>query len=117
MKLVDRRTGVEVVDTAECLRLIASEEVGRLAVVSGGQPHVIPVNYVVDGDTIVFRSADGTKLRAALEGSVAFEVDHFDRPGRGGWSVVVHGRGEEITAAAPPAEVARASALGVDPWA
>src|SRR4051812_40764712 len=117
MKLVDRRTGVEVVDTAECLRLIASEEVGRLAVVSGGQPHVIPVNYVVDGDTIVFRSADGTKLQAALEGPVAFEVDHFDRAGRGGWSVVVHGRAEVVTAAAPPADAARLIGLAPEPWA
>jgi nitroimidazol reductase NimA-like FMN-containing flavoprotein (pyridoxamine 5'-phosphate oxidase superfamily) len=117
MKLVDRRTGVEVIDSAECLQLLASEEVGRLAVVTGGQPHVIPVNYVVEGDTVIFRSADGTKLRGALEGPVAFEVDRFDRAGRGGWSVVVHGRAEEITATDPSADVARAAAVVPEPWA
>jgi uncharacterized protein len=64
-RMLDARTGLEVIDPDECRRLLAGDEIGRLAVADGGAPTVVPVNYVVDGDAVVFRTAPGTKLAKA----------------------------------------------------
>ena len=82
---------LEVLAAAQCLELLATEEVGRLGVVVAGRPEIFPVNYVLDGNGILFRTAPGTKLDAATGNAVVFEVDHLDRATRAGWSVVVHG--------------------------
>ena len=69
-----------------------------LAVVIGGQPHILPLNYAADQDgVIVFRTADLTAATEAALANVAFEIDEIDLARRQGWSVVVHGFGREIT--------------------
>ena len=93
----DPRAGVEVLAASECRRLLATEQIGRLGVVIEGRPDIFPVNYTVDGDGILFRTADGSKLEGALHGPVVFEVDHLHPESRTGWSVVVHGRAERYT--------------------
>lgn len=114
---VDPKTGIEVLEPEECLRLLRSEEVGRLAVVVGGFPAIFPVNYVVDGDRVVFRTDAGTKLDGATRGgSVVFEVDHLDPNTRSGWSVILNGRADEITKFDSPAVRERASRLALYPW-
>lgn len=117
MPATDRRTGIEVIDRDECLALARAEAVGRLAVVDHGRPHVVPVNFVLDGEDVVFRSFPGTKLDRLARGPVCFEVDRIDTARRSGWSVVMHGRGEEVTRWDPAALRDRLSQLGVDPWA
>ena len=113
---LDARTGLEVIDPDECRRLLAADEVGRLALIDGGTPSVFPINYVVDGDAVVFRTAPGTKLSAGPRRRVAFEIDDFDRSRRTGWSVVVTGRLEEVTAY-DAATLQRVTRLPVEPWA
>jgi nitroimidazol reductase NimA-like FMN-containing flavoprotein (pyridoxamine 5'-phosphate oxidase superfamily) len=90
---------LDELDESECRRLLATKDVGRLAVVADGQPLVVPVNYVLDGDDIVFRSDPGTKLAHSSLDKVAFEVDELDPAVREGWSVLVRGVGREITSA------------------
>lgn len=100
MRLVDNRTGLEVVSRDDCLRLLAQNrsQVGRLALVDGLHPVIFPVNYVLHGEDIVFRTAAGTKLDGALHGAnVAFEVDDLDEEHHVGWSVLVKGRAELVT--------------------
>lgn len=116
MKNVDARTGLEWMDRDECLRLLATDVVGRLAVVSGGSPAIFPVNYVLDDETIVFRTDEGTKLRAAERAPACFEVDDIDREHRAGWSVVATGRLEEVTRY-DSSTLDRIHRLPVDPWA
>ena len=116
MNLTDPRTGLEVIDRDECLRLLAGDEIGRLATVAGSTPVVMPVNYALDGETVVIRTAPGTKLDQAGRRRAAFEIDEFDRARRTGWSVVVTGRLEELTRY-DGAPFDRARALGIDPWA
>jgi len=85
MRLIDGRTGIEVMDRDECLQMLRAENVGRVAVVDAGHPVIFPVNYAVDGETLVFRTAEGTKLDASLRGGpVSFEVDDTDRHTRTG---------------------------------
>lgn len=80
-----------------CWQLLRSAEVGRLAVCSDGIPDILPVNFVVDQGTIVFRTAAGTKLSAARRyPRVAFEVDGYDTEADQAWSVVIKGRATEI---------------------
>jgi uncharacterized protein len=116
MRLIDRRTGIELLERAECLERLAADVVGRLAIVVGGSPVVMPVNYAMDGESVVFRTAPGTKLDAAGRGDACFEIDGFDRSNRTGWSVAVTGRLEEVTAH-DAALLDRVSRLPVDPWA
>ena len=112
----DSRQHDEELDQHDCLMLLASQEVGRVAVVDGEQPLIFPVNYQVDGNTVVFRTDPGTKLQTAALRRVAFEVDDFDAQSRKGWSVLVRGVGQEITTAIDPRSE-RMRTLPVQPWA
>jgi uncharacterized protein len=87
------RHGLEVLPLAQCLSLLRSRPLGRLAYQEAGTPTVVPVNHLVDGSSIVLRSMEGGKLDQAIVGApVAFQLDDHD-PTRGtGWSVLVRGR-------------------------
>ncbi|MEZ5218401.1 MAG: pyridoxamine 5'-phosphate oxidase family protein [Ilumatobacteraceae bacterium] len=91
------RSGMEVLDAAECWKLLAEAQVGRLAVAILDHPDIFPINHVVDDHSIVFRTAEGTKLAAAVLGrGVAFEVDGYDAESGQAWSVVLKGWATEI---------------------
>lgn len=90
-------SGVTALSEDECWRLLKTAEVGRLAVVLTEEPEIFPVNYVVDGRTVVFRTAEGTKLFAVTASSlVAFESDGYDADSDEAWSVVVKGTAERL---------------------
>jgi len=104
-------------DRVECECLLASHQVGRLAVVEDGKPHIVPLNYATPGGgVIVFRTDPGTILTKASLRDVAFEVDEIDAQARLGWSVVVHGFGRDI-ADAIDQESVRLRALPLATWA
>jgi uncharacterized protein len=88
----DALYGNKHLSSAECWEAIRGAEVGRLGVIIDGHPEIFPVNYTVDGETVVFRTGEGTKLDGALSGNpVVFEVDGYD-PGTGrAWSAVLKG--------------------------
>jgi uncharacterized protein len=117
MKIVDDRTGIERLSREDCVALLATQDVGRLVVVDGGRPLIFPVNYALDGDAVVFRTASGTKLWASAGAPVAFEVDDIDREAREGWSVILHGVAQEVTAFDGADLQARVWGLPVEPWA
>jgi nitroimidazol reductase NimA-like FMN-containing flavoprotein (pyridoxamine 5'-phosphate oxidase superfamily) len=110
---VDRRTGLEVLDRDECLRLFGRSGLGRLAVVIDGRPLVFPVNFALDGDAIVLRTGAGTKLYGARSGPVAFECDGTDGVYHTGWSVLATGSADEVR---DDAEVARMERLPLGVW-
>jgi nitroimidazol reductase NimA-like FMN-containing flavoprotein (pyridoxamine 5'-phosphate oxidase superfamily) len=92
--------GLEILDPADCLRLMETVPIGRLVFTEGGLPTVRPVNFVVDGETVVFCTADGDKYRAAERGDVvAFETDSIDAGQQTGWTVTVVGRLSQLTEA------------------
>ncbi|HEV7205468.1 MAG TPA: pyridoxamine 5'-phosphate oxidase family protein [Jatrophihabitans sp.] len=100
-------------DRSECLHLLAGQEVGRLAIAIAGHPDVFPINYVLDGESIVFCTAEGTKFAAIfISDSVAFETDAFDEVTGDAWSVVVQARAEEI----PMHDVVDDTAFPLYPW-
>lgn len=77
----------------DCFVLLRTVEVGRVAVARADRaPLVVPVNFTVDGDAVVFRTDSGTKLQAVTTGPIAFEADNIDSFRRQGWSVLLEGR-------------------------
>jgi uncharacterized protein len=112
----DRRGILLELSEDECLALLARKAVGRLAVVAEDQPYIFPVNYLLDGSHVLFRTDPGLKLSHASLQHVAFEVDDVDPVGREGWSVHVTGTAEEISEAIDD-EALRERALPVQPWA
>ena len=101
----------------QCLELLADQVVGRLAVVVNGRAEIFPINYVLDGDAVVFKTNTGTKLWGTTQGEVAFEVDMVHAPSRTGWSVVVHGVAQEITDVDRPDLLERLHSLPLGVWA
>lgn len=91
------RDGLEVLDRAECLRLLEGRIVGRIAGTFGALPVVVPVRYAMDGESIVLETGRSTTLGFATAGAVvAFEVDNLHEHGHSGWTVMVTGVAEEI---------------------
>jgi nitroimidazol reductase NimA-like FMN-containing flavoprotein (pyridoxamine 5'-phosphate oxidase superfamily) len=108
----DREPVAELEELArdECLALLAAHSVGRIAVVGGdGLPFVVPVNYELADQTVVFRTDAGTKLDALHRHAVAFQIDMIDPLHRVGWSVLVQGIAHE----AAPHEL---ESVHVEPW-
>jgi uncharacterized protein len=88
---------VHVLTENQCLALLNSHEVGRIAFEFKGRIEVFPMNYAMDGAIIVFRTSPGTKLEGVPNSAIAFEVDGWDPESGIGWSVVAKGRAEEVT--------------------
>jgi uncharacterized protein len=94
------RASIELVelDRAACLRLLADGQVGRIVFTEGALPAAQPVSYLLDGDEIIFRTADGSKLATTTRDAVvAFQVDQIDPASRSGWSVLGVGQAYEVT--------------------
>ena len=100
-----------VLDEVECYRLLAAEDVGRVVYTDGALPAITPVNYVLNGRRIIFRTvADSRLAHGVIDAVVAFEVDDLDHSVSTGWSVVVTGVGR------PYLPVAGTDAPDVQPW-
>jgi hypothetical protein len=108
------RSALKELGAHECVELLATQVIGRIAVVVDGRVSVFPVNYVLDHGHIVFRTDEGTKLDAARAGStVTFEVDRSDPMYHTGWSVMATGPLEAVT---DPDDLGRVSGLPVRAW-
>ena len=95
----------------EAWELLAGEPVGRLAYHVGGEIDIAPVNHVVAGRRLMFRTAAGSKLYGVVVGrTVAYEVDRVT--GDEARSVVVHGVARLLS----DAETADVDDAGLRPW-
>ncbi len=104
--------GITELEPADCWQLLRSTSLGRIAVSAAGTVDIFPINYAVDGETIVFRTAPGTKLlELAINDRVAFEIDGHDD--REAWSIVAKGIAERMER---QREMDAAESLGLTPW-
>jgi nitroimidazol reductase NimA-like FMN-containing flavoprotein (pyridoxamine 5'-phosphate oxidase superfamily) len=107
--------GLVRLDEEECWRFLDRHWLGRVGLVHLGEPLVFPVNYAVDGRSIVFRTAPGTKLSLAdADGRAVFEVDEASELFETGTSVMVHGAIRHVT---DRAVVERLERLPLRTWA
>jgi nitroimidazol reductase NimA-like FMN-containing flavoprotein (pyridoxamine 5'-phosphate oxidase superfamily) len=96
----------------QCWDRLQSHELGRLVTHVGDILDIFPVNYVVDGAGLLFRTGQGSKLlELTVNDEVLFEVD--DYTDSEAWSVVVRGRAHPLETFA---DVERADELGLRPW-
>jgi uncharacterized protein len=103
---------VTILSESECWRLLGSQALGRLVTSVGGQPEIFPLNFVVQHRTVLFRTAEGTKLvSAAINNRVLFEAD--DHNVAEGWSVIVKGIARTLRTDEEIGEAERAQLL---PW-
>ena len=95
----------------ECWEMLRDEEFGRLAYRLVDEVHITPINYAVEGRSLLFRTAEGNKLLAVAMGSeVAFEIDHYGEDSAR--SVVVRGTARLL----PEDEAHRAENVPLRPW-
>ena len=86
----DESQPISVLSETESWNLLSSVALGRLVTSVDGEPAIFPVNFVVQHRTVLFRTAEGTKLvSAAMNHEVLFEAD--DHGVTGGWSVILKG--------------------------
>lgn len=114
----DAQVGSAVeLSTDECWRLLATQQVGRLAYALPEGPRIVPVNFVLREQGVELRTTSYSELATHAPGHpVAFEVDELDAEHRSGWSVVVTGRCERVLE--EPDSVFSAPAEGsTTPWA
>jgi nitroimidazol reductase NimA-like FMN-containing flavoprotein (pyridoxamine 5'-phosphate oxidase superfamily) len=111
---------VELLDEAECLRLISAGGVGRIGYTGRFGPTVVPVNYALYQGTIVFRTGQhspmGEDLRTGIEyaeSKVAFEIDEIRPVTREGWSILIQGSAHLADSEPERASVIRS---GVEAW-
>jgi len=103
---------VNIMSASESWDLLASTAIGRLVTSVDGQPEIFPVNFAVQHRTVLFRTAEGTKLiSAAINNSVLFEVD--DHNAAEGWSVIVRGIARTLRSSEEFDEAEQAQLL---PW-
>jgi nitroimidazol reductase NimA-like FMN-containing flavoprotein (pyridoxamine 5'-phosphate oxidase superfamily) len=71
--------------------------VGHIGVISGGEPYVTPMSYVVDGDRLLFRTKPGQRYEAMMNHPVvSVEASDFELE-TGDWtSVIVKGTATEV---------------------
>ena len=101
-------------DRAECLRLLGEAAIGRVVFTESALPAAQPVNYLLDDEEVVFRTANGSKLAAATRHHVvAFETDHVDERTRTGWSVLGVGEAYEVL---DPVRLAELAERLPPPW-
>ena len=85
------------ISRAQCVELLQSHSVGRVAWQSADGPEILPVNYVWYDDSVVFRTAPNGLLAGLVWATdVAFEIDELNSRRREGWSVVLHGRTQAV---------------------
>lgn len=103
---------ISVLDEKQAWNLLSSVPLGRLVTSFGGQLEIFPVNFVTQNGTVLFRTAEGTKLfTTVMNEKVLFEAD--DHTADEGWSVIVRGTARMLTGAE---EIRDAEQAGLMPW-
>lgn len=108
-------TSEELTDT-RCWALLSTQQTGRFGFVRHGSVFIYPVNYLVHGEAIYFRTREDGDIVGELPlGNCTFEVDEVKAEAMAGWSVLAHGRAEVVADEALLTELWGRSAE--EPWA
>lgn len=103
---------VTVLDEEQAWRLLSGVALGRLVTTFGGKLEIFPVNFAIQHRTVLFRTAEGTKLfTTVMNDQVLFEAD--DHTAAEGWSVVIRGTAKMLVAAH---DIVSADGAGLMGW-
>ncbi|MFU0805386.1 MAG: Pyridoxamine 5'-phosphate oxidase family protein [Pseudoclavibacter caeni] len=110
--MADNDTIITEMPVDEAWRQLGSAALGHIAFVIDGAPEIFPINYAVDGHTVLLRTAPGTKLFGiTVNPRVAIETEQYDATT--GWSVIAKGTAEVLT---DDAALDAADEAGLRPW-
>jgi nitroimidazol reductase NimA-like FMN-containing flavoprotein (pyridoxamine 5'-phosphate oxidase superfamily) len=77
----------------ECLELLHGGVLGRVGLSTPMGPRIVPINYAMHDDAVVFRTTPYSELGSyGWNTDLAFETDYIDYDRHQGWSVVAIGR-------------------------
>lgn len=108
---MDHENPISEMTHDECWEMLERTEFGRLAFHLGPEVHLVPVNYAVDGRSLLFRTAPGSKLvGVAMNSDVVFEIDEYDDTTAR--SVIVRGVARRLD----EDQVHRADQVPLRPW-
>lgn len=106
--------GAEILSEAICWERLRRTSIGRLGVNHDDRPAIYPINYLVDGESIVFRTRPDSKIgNAPLLERVAFEIDGFEPAQGDAWSVLIKGFARFVDG---EQEIENADKLPLYPW-
>ena len=83
----------------ECWEFLRGHEFGRLGFHLADEVHIVPINYAVDDNRLLFLTAEGSKLLGVtMNSDVAFETDEIiDEHAT---SIIVRGRARQLVGSA-----------------
>ena len=88
----------EAIGRQQCLDLVESHHLGRVAWQAADRPQILRVTYAMHEGSVYFRTAPDSILAELVQPtSVALEVDELDQQSRSGWSIVLHGRTSAVS--------------------
>jgi uncharacterized protein len=106
----------EALGREQCLDLLESNHLGRVAWQAADLPQILPVTYAMHQGSVYFRTTpDGILSELAQPTRVALEVDELDQQTRSGWSIVLQGRTSAVSEPDALADLWAADSLV--PWA
>jgi len=76
---------------------------------------MLPVNYAITANSVVFRTGPDTLLAAQAPGPASFQADCLDEAGHAGWSVLVQGHAHLVAEEREVLNLERKT--GLEPWA
>jgi Pyridoxamine 5'-phosphate oxidase len=110
-----RERVMRALSAAECLELLEPGGIGRVGLTSAAGVVILPVNFAVAGNAIIFRTAPDTLLAVHASTRISFEADHIDEARQEGWSVLIQGKGHNVT---DELDIRRLENLiDLEPWA
>ena len=118
-QMIKPRQALELTE-GECWQLLKSASLGRVVFTHHAMPAIRPVNHLVEGQTIIFRSHLGAAIvsragagAGAGDGTVVcYEADDLDATRHTGWSVIVTGLARLVR---EPAAIERYE-RALEPW-
>ena len=95
--LLDRGGRLETLGRDECRRLLSSTNIGRLGYCADFGPRIMPMNYRLLDESVIFRTGlDSEASHQLFDHPIAFEVDQVDEFLQTGWSVLVVGNAQPL---------------------
>jgi len=91
------RSFLRALTPTECFDLLEPGGIGRVGIAAAEGVIILPVNYAVKGQAIIYRTAPDTLLALHVNTQVSFEVDQCDESLHEGWSVLIQGQAHEVT--------------------
>jgi nitroimidazol reductase NimA-like FMN-containing flavoprotein (pyridoxamine 5'-phosphate oxidase superfamily) len=88
---------VEELSESKCRQLLGGGVFGRIGLWTPDGPVIVPVNYSLVSESVVFRTAaDGVVAHHDWSSPMAFQVDHVDYADQKVWSVLVVGKAQPV---------------------